>query len=345
MESWIVGTTVVVPSDAIEIPDLAFKDNDNITRVMFQPNSTCQRIGNSAFHFCTSLQTVDIPDSVTTIGEEAFYFCTSLQAIDIPDSVTTIESHVFYWCESLETVRIPNSVTQIDESAFSRCCALQTVHIPDSVTTIGDVAFHRCLSLKTVNIPDSVTVIGESTFFYCDSLETVNIPNSVTSIEEEAFGNCRSLKIVNIPDSVKEIESGVFMDCEDLEYVTIPVGSEIEIADDAFDGNFSPTRVDDSMLEVVIPDGKIYYLNNWAMCENLYELLVDQNEELEGVRGTFQLKTREGGTLVDPVKNRINLRRILHNRGLTLHPKKREAETIILPQSKRSKTQTAVLPY
>ena len=62
MESWIVGTTVVVPSDAIELPDFAFKDNDNITRVMFNPNSTCRRIGNSAFNGCDSLQIVDIPD-------------------------------------------------------------------------------------------------------------------------------------------------------------------------------------------------------------------------------------------------------------------------------------------
>ena len=341
-ESWIDGTTVVVPSDAIEIPESAFKDNDNITRVMFQPNSTCQRIGNSAFHGCDSLQTIYIPDSVTIIGERVFADCESIRTVHIPGPVTAIGDWAFYYCTSLQTVNIPDSVTAIGRGTFSSCETLKTVRIPNFMTTIELGTFRGCKSLQTVIIPDSVTAIEHYAFAGCTSLETVHIPDSVMTIEEEVFAGCTSLKTMDIPLSVTEIGRTAFVGCKSLKYVTIPVGSEVEIVSD---GHRMLTKVDDSELEVVIPGGKVYYLNNWAKCENLYELLVSQNKELEGFRGTFQLKTRKDGTLVDPVKNRIDLRRIIRNRGLTLHPQKREAEAIILPQSKRSKTQTTILPY
>ncbi len=64
-------------------------------------------IGSSAFYDCTSLTTIEIPDSVTTIGSYAFYGCTSLTTIEIPDSVTTIGSSAFYGCTSLTTVNVP----------------------------------------------------------------------------------------------------------------------------------------------------------------------------------------------------------------------------------------------
>ena len=36
--------------------------------------------------------------SVTTIGEMAFAYCSSLASIDIPNSVTTIGEYAFYYC-------------------------------------------------------------------------------------------------------------------------------------------------------------------------------------------------------------------------------------------------------
>jgi serine/threonine protein kinase len=85
-----------------------------------------------------SLQSVTIPDSVTSIGGSAFSFCSSLQFVTIPDSVTSIADSAFESCSSLHSVFIPDSVTSIGESAFSFCSSLQSVTIPDSVTNIGE---------------------------------------------------------------------------------------------------------------------------------------------------------------------------------------------------------------
>lgn len=80
--------------------------------------------------------------SVTAIGEYAFRGCSSLTSIDIPNSVTTIDMWAFSYCTGLTSVTIPNSVTNIGEMAFTGCSGLTSLTIPNSVTSIGEIAFH-----------------------------------------------------------------------------------------------------------------------------------------------------------------------------------------------------------
>lgn len=70
-----------------------------------------------AFSGCTSLTSVETPNSVTRIEYGAFKECTSLTSVKIPNSVTTIEYGAFSECTSLTNVDIPNSVKKIEEYA------------------------------------------------------------------------------------------------------------------------------------------------------------------------------------------------------------------------------------
>ena len=47
-------------------------------------------IGDEAFSGCSSLTSINIPNSVSTIGEYAFQGCSNLTSINIPNSVTTV---------------------------------------------------------------------------------------------------------------------------------------------------------------------------------------------------------------------------------------------------------------
>ena len=101
-----------------------------------------------------------IPDNVTSIGDSAFSWCKSLQSIVIPNSVTSIGVRAFSGCKSLQSIVIPESVTNIGNSAFRGCTSLQSIVIPKSVTSIGDSAFLYCTSLQSIVIPESVTNIA-----------------------------------------------------------------------------------------------------------------------------------------------------------------------------------------
>ena len=152
-------------------------------------------ICNNAFSWCSSLQSIVIPDSVTTIGNSAFIRCSSLHSVTIPDFVMTIGDWAFGGCSSLKSVIIPDSVIRIKTGTFSRCSSLQSVVIPDSVTSIGHWAFSECSSLHSVVIPDSVTTICPRAFDGCSSLHSVIMPKSVTKIANNAFpSGCKVIR-------------------------------------------------------------------------------------------------------------------------------------------------------
>ena len=126
--------------------------------------------------FCTSIwqdnteiYRAEIDEGVRKIGEFAFYGCSSLSTINIPNSIEIIEDGAFKYCTNLTEISIPYGITAINAS-FAGCEKLIKIDIPESVSFIQSGAFHECYSLKTIIIPDSVEMIGSAAFSMCTSL-------------------------------------------------------------------------------------------------------------------------------------------------------------------------------
>lgn len=120
----------------------------------FTINENCQTIHSSVFQNCSQLQSIEIPNSVTSIGGSAFSSCSSLQTIEIPNGVTYIGTGAFSGCSLLKTVTFENNsqLTSIEMYTFQACNQLQSIEIPSSVKSIAYSAFNRCTSLTTVTI-------------------------------------------------------------------------------------------------------------------------------------------------------------------------------------------------
>ena len=118
------------------------------------------------FANCTSLISVKNFNNNTleVIGSSAFENCSSLESITIPESVTSIEDSAFDGCSKLTSINIPDSVTSIGDWAFRCCSSLTSINIHDSVTSIGDATFSFCSSLTSISIPNSVTKFGNYIF-------------------------------------------------------------------------------------------------------------------------------------------------------------------------------------
>jgi hypothetical protein len=119
---------------------------------------------NTTYYIPSSLQSVTVTGGNILYG--AFNRCTSLTSVEIPDSVTCIGNSTFKDCVLLTSVVIPNSVTSIGDYAFYKCTSLTSIEIPDSVTSIGKGAFYECTSLTNVYYKGTVEewngiVIGE----------------------------------------------------------------------------------------------------------------------------------------------------------------------------------------
>lgn len=120
---------------------------------------------------------------VTSLGENAFEYCASLNSVTIPDSVTSIGDNAFHSCIGLTTITLPDGVTSIGDGAFSMCFSLTSITIPDGVITIGPFTFYDCDSLTSITIPNSVTSIGDEAFYGCTDLETIYIDQAVGALD------------------------------------------------------------------------------------------------------------------------------------------------------------------
>ena len=187
-------TKLTIPDDITELNCFALSDCYNITSVTFGENSQLTSIGDGAFNWCESLESITIPDSVTSIGEGAFCCCAKLTSITIPDGVKSIGNHAFAGCSALESITIPDSVLNIGDSAFAECTALESITISDSVLSIGYSAFEGCTALKNITIPGSVLSIGDNAFKECTALESATISEGVKSIGDNAINSERDFR-------------------------------------------------------------------------------------------------------------------------------------------------------
>lgn len=221
-------------------------------------------IGDDAFHDCTSLTKIVIPNSVTSIGRSAFYGCTGLTSIEIPNSVTSIGVYACHGCTGLTNIVIPNSVTSIGSYAFQDCTGLTNIELPNDGTSIGGYAFYGCSSLQyneygntlylgnsnnpyialmsvrdkaLVNfiIHENCAIIGNSAFKNCTELASIEIPSSVKSISNSAFSGCTGLTSIEIPNSVTSIYGFAFQGCSSLESISLPfVGDKPHSSSDTY---------------------------------------------------------------------------------------------------------------
>lgn len=183
--------------------------------------SSVTSIGNYAFYYCYALKNVIVPSGLTNIGNYAFYNCYALKNFAFSLSVTTAGNNMFYNCTSLENVVIPSGLTGIESSMFRQCTSLTDVVLPNGLVNINGYAFDSCYSLKNINIPNGVTSIANYAFNYCYALKNINIPNGITSITSNAFYGCHSFTKITIPSAVTSIGSSAFRNCYAITSVTI----------------------------------------------------------------------------------------------------------------------------
>ena len=165
------------------------------------------------------IETVVIPEGVTSIEDEAFYKCDKLKSVSLPESLSSIGGHAFCDCKSLTSISIPKNVTSLGWWAFSGCTNLTSVQLSGNIAALthGDFsgtgltnldflkgtgikeisgsAFSGCENFQSITIPDSVTTIGDNAFSRCDNLESVTIPAGVTTIDRSAFSDSNNVTI------------------------------------------------------------------------------------------------------------------------------------------------------
>ena len=239
-------TQVTIPASVTDIGSEAFTDVETLTSVTF--NEGLKTIGANAFDGCSLLNTIALPNSLTSLGNNAFQYAgrdaaaadgtltigTGLTeipqsafmgmsktggALTIPVGITKIGASAFYGM-MISSVTIPEGVTEIGASAFASTKGLGSVELPSTVTALGNRVFEGS-AISTAELDGTFTAIPSYAFSLCENLNSITWQDGVTDIGDYAFQNANKLKeidltgIVNIgnyafnPDSSKP-SNGVY---------------------------------------------------------------------------------------------------------------------------------------
>lgn len=222
--------SITIPASVTEFDECVFA---NCTKLKYAIlHCPLSALPTGTFAGCTSLETFECPNSITTIGYLCFYE-SGLRSFIIPPSVRSIDSWAFARCRSLEQVSMPSQMRSIGGCAFLECEQLEEVTLPDSLQYFGDGAFMQCMKLRNVSIssdnPNFFDVNGvladrrhERLIYYpTGRTDTLYIlPASIKRIGDEAFYKQPYLRTLVMHAEVDSLGAGALHDCPQLRRIT-----------------------------------------------------------------------------------------------------------------------------
>ncbi|MDD6981619.1 MAG: leucine-rich repeat protein [Clostridia bacterium] len=251
-------TSVTIPTGIGSLGKYAFFYNDKLTSVTFAAGAAPTLEAN-AFASCLTLESITLPEGITTISDSLLYNCKKLTSITIPSTVTSIGTKAFMSCESLESVtfatyaveeKVYSKVASIGDSAFASTALTSFVFptLESGSLTLGKTIFTGCKELASVTISKSVGDI-DGVLAGCSSIKnfTVDAENeNFASVEGDpilynkdktAYRYIAGLLVgeFRVNDNVKEISANVFENQIALTKLIIPA-SVTKIGDSAFQG-------------------------------------------------------------------------------------------------------------
>lgn len=119
------------------------------------------------------MTSLEIDENVTEIGEWAFAYHKTLESVILPGGVRAICDYSFYECRSVTTFIGSESLESIGERAFS---------FADSITPADTTETRFCDTLKTVMLYSKVTEVGDNAFYGQYGIEYVFFNMNMTQV-------------------------------------------------------------------------------------------------------------------------------------------------------------------
>ena len=194
----------------------------NLTSIDFG-DARLTNIDNYAFRYCSSLATLNLPDTLINIGRFAFYKCTALSSLTVPETIEHIGSYAFHGTDNcalyFSGAELPFYLDENWDDGLSGYYVgvSQTVESGDwkyAILKNGKTAIleylgnEKNIDLRTLNIGEITTIGGYA--FYGKNLESIILPESLTQIQRYAFAENTALAGITIPANVKYIAKYAF---------------------------------------------------------------------------------------------------------------------------------------
>ena len=130
---------------------------------------------------------VVINEGITRLNNRALCKAPSLESVELPQSLTYIDESVFQQ-SGIKEITIPENVTYIGKTAFGACASLEKIVINAENVVIANYVARACVNLKEVYIySDSVTF--ESGSMYFTNKENADASGIVFYVKDQAMAD------------------------------------------------------------------------------------------------------------------------------------------------------------
>ncbi len=188
----------------------------------------------SPFYSIATLKNLTLGKNLKVVDKYMFSYCTGLDSLYIPDNITSVNMWGFRGCSSLRKVRFSEKLSQIGDYGFSECTQLDNVAFPASMTSTADNSFSNCTSLKSLDLGESLLVIGPSAFENDTKISGITMPETLYGLGVASFKNCAGLPYVEVR-GITSVGKEAFQNCTGLQWISLS-DKTTSLGENAFDG-------------------------------------------------------------------------------------------------------------
>ena len=359
--------TIIIPSTVKRIEQNAFKNNTTLENVIIQERNGegVEYIGANAFYGCSNLQTINLPDTITTIGESCFRSCAKLDNVKLPNNLTTLNPYTFDGCTNLKNLELSKALLTLGVQSLMNT-ALTTLKLPSNLNNIG-IAAISISTLQEIDTSENNYFEFKNGVLYSKDIKilimalsnvtSINMENSVETIQGFAFSNCSRLLNINLTENVKSIGEGVFGN-SNLKGITVDSNNPYFMVDEndnlySINGttlyrvfNTGNVTIKDGVENIVrgtFSGGKITGITlpesfvgdrttGWATFPTLDYLYLPKNVKSFNKQTYFNIKSIEVSS-ENPYLQSINNEYILSKDGKELYWVKSDLKDVEIPES------------
>ena len=231
-------TKITTPSTIRAIGEHAFREMKALQTVVLRANEGFKKFSDAEFYQCYALQSVDMSGckGLTGIGDggtydDTFTYCSSLNKVVLPKTITYIGVRAFFECKALTSIENLDftQITYVGVKAFWGPKISGDVVLPKNATYVGDHAF-RGTNITSIVMrmgsESTQTAMNDATFYGCSQLKYVVLPDNITNIGQYTFSGCSKLEYLIIGKNVSTVSTtSTFSGCNSLKAI-IYAGSE-----------------------------------------------------------------------------------------------------------------------